>query len=58
MKSCTPVGQKLLIPSPCHNKGAKTGLSSRFYLNCSHMPMLLNSLRHVYGTLEGNTWTI
>ncbi len=23
-----------------------------------NMPMLLNTLRHVYDTIEGNTWTI
>ena len=29
--------QKLLIPTAFHYKRVKTGLRSRFYLNCSHM---------------------
>ena len=35
--SCMTLAQKLLIHMPFYHKRVKTGLRSRFYLNCSHI---------------------
>ena len=35
--SCMTLVQHVLILDPPYYKGAKTGLRSRFYLNCSHI---------------------
>ncbi len=39
---CMNLTQKILIPTAFHYNRAKTGLRSRFYLNCSHM------VKHVF----------